>query len=146
MNSGGAGAGVTGCSGGAAGVAGNGGVGLHVLGANSTITIGSSGSVTGGNNGPALNGAGQSNGGIGISGSNLTLVVGGSVSAGTGVFGRANAVSFTGGTNILEILSGATFLGNVVANSAADTLRLGGTANRLRAVGPVRCLSCFRRG
>lgn len=126
---GGSGGAIGSAGGGAAGVAGNGGVGLHVLGANSIVTIGSSGSVTGGNSGPAVNGAGQSNGGDGITGSNLTLVVGGSVSAGTGVFGRANAVSFTGGTNVLEILSGATFLGNVVASSAADTLRLGGTAN-----------------
>lgn len=126
---GGSGGAIGSAGGGAAGVAGNGGVGLHVLGANSIVTIGSSGSVTGGNSGQALNGAGQSNGGVGITGSNLTLVVGGSVSAGTGVFGRANAVSFTGGTNVLEILSGATFLGNVVANSVADTLRLGGTAN-----------------
>ncbi|WP_052129416.1 autotransporter-associated beta strand repeat-containing protein [Sphingomonas sp. 35-24ZXX] len=126
---GGSGGAIGSAGGGAAGVAGNGGVGLHVLGANSIVTIGSSGSVTGGNSGPALNGAGQSNGGDGITGSNLTLVVGGSVSAGTGVFGRANAVSFTGGTNVLEILSGSTFLGNVVASSAADTLRLGGTAN-----------------
>ena len=126
---GGSGGAIGSAGGGAAGVAGNGGVGLHVLGANSIVTIGSSGSVTGGNSGPALNGAEQSDGGVGITGSNLTLVVGGSVSAGTGVFGRANAVRFTGGTNVLEILSGATFLGNVVASSAADTLRLGGTAN-----------------
>jgi autotransporter-associated beta strand protein len=42
---------------------------------------------------------------------------------------RADAVTFTGGTNVLELQAGSTITGNVVAFSAADTFRLGGTAN-----------------
>lgn len=129
---------------GTAGVAGNGGVGLHVLGANSIVTIGASATVTGGNSGPALNGAVQDSGGIGITGSNLTLIVGGFVSGGTGVFGRARAVSFTGGTNVLELQTGATFIGDVVANSAADTLRLGGATDWIFNASLIGSSSQFR--
>jgi uncharacterized protein with beta-barrel porin domain len=42
---------------------------------------------------------------------------------------RANAITFTGGTNVLELQAGYNITGNVVAFSAADTLRLGGTSN-----------------
>jgi hypothetical protein len=39
---------------------------------------------------------------------------------------RANAITFTGGINPLEMRSGSTITGNVVAVSMADTLTLGG--------------------
>ena len=39
---------------------------------------------------------------------------------------RANAITFTGGINPLEMQSGSTITGNVVAVSMADTLTLGG--------------------
>ncbi len=136
--------GAVGTAGGAAGVGGAGGVGLQVLGSNAVVTIGAGGSVQGGNGGPALNGAGQGGGGAGITGANLTLIVGGSVSGGTGVFGRENAVTFNGGTNVLEIQSGATFTGNVVANSAADTLRWGGSTNSTFDVSTIGAAGQFR--
>ena len=40
---------------------------------------------------------------------------------------RANAITFTGGTNVLELQPGSAITGNVVAFSATDTLRLGGS-------------------
>jgi hypothetical protein len=43
--------------------------------------------------------------------------------------GIANAVTFTDGTNVLELQAGSAITGNVVASSASDTLRLGGSAN-----------------
>ncbi|NVO12608.1 MAG: autotransporter domain-containing protein [Rhodoplanes sp.] len=42
---------------------------------------------------------------------------------------RANAITFAGGTNILELQAGSIITGNVVAFSSADTLRLGGNAS-----------------
>ncbi|WP_404366094.1 hypothetical protein AB5I39_10195 [Sphingomonas sp. MMS24-J45] len=126
---GGSGGSVGTAGGGTAGRGGTGGVGLQILGVNSVVTIGASGSVVGGNGGAALGGAGQGGGDAGITGGNLSLIVGGLVRGGTGIFGRADAVTFTGGTNVLEVLAGATFIGNVSANSGADTLRLGGAGN-----------------
>ncbi|MGE0859636.1 MAG: autotransporter-associated beta strand repeat-containing protein, partial [Gammaproteobacteria bacterium] len=70
-------------------------------------------------------------GGVGVTGSDLTVITNGSIHGGLHGDGvtRANAISFTGGTNVLELRSGFSFTGNVVANSAADTLRLGGTTD-----------------
>jgi uncharacterized protein with beta-barrel porin domain len=98
-----------------------------------SLTIINSGSITGGNGGN--NGGDNSNpggaGGAGIAGSNLIITNSGSITgglAGDGVT-RANAIMFTGGTNTLELQAGSSITGNVVAFSAADTLRLGGTNN-----------------
>jgi fibronectin-binding autotransporter adhesin len=69
--------------------------------------------------------------GAGVKGSGITLINAGHIS---GAFNgapqgsvRANAVEFTGGVNSLELRAGYAFDGNVVAFSAADTLKLGGT-------------------
>jgi autotransporter-associated beta strand protein len=48
---------------------------------------------------------------------------------GGNAFGQANAISFTGGTNVLELQAGSAITGNVVAFSAADTFRLGGATS-----------------
>ncbi|RAI39985.1 hypothetical protein CH338_07575, partial [Rhodoplanes elegans] len=59
---------------------------------------------------------------------------GGAAGPGGGSPGAAgaagNAITFSGGTNLLELQAGATITGNVVATGGVnDTLRLGGTAN-----------------
>ncbi|MCP9628668.1 autotransporter domain-containing protein [Rhodopseudomonas palustris] len=111
---------------------GSGGTGLYLASPSYTATI--LGAVRGGNGGaagtgffPAVDGAG----GVGLTGaSNLTVILGSTGSIAGGLSGdgvtRANAVTFTGGTNVFELQSGGTVLGNVVAFSAADTFRLGG--------------------
>jgi len=122
------------------GAGGNGGSGG--FGGASLAGIGGAGG-NGGNGGSA---------GVGISGSDLTIFnsgtiagaaggVGGAGGLGgagttagaTGVGGAAGsssaAIVFTGGVNVLELQSGSTITGAVVAFSAADTLQLGGSAN-----------------
>ena len=102
------------------------------------VTLNNSGSISGGNGGAAganfgLSAPGQAGlGGAGIVGSGLTInnngtIAGGLANGGAGV--RSNAITFTGGTNVLELQAGSIITGNVVAFSAADTLRLGGASN-----------------
>ncbi|WFU81966.1 autotransporter domain-containing protein [Bradyrhizobium sp. CIAT3101] len=134
---------VTGGAGGAGGAGtatnggsgGGGGAGMVFTGGGS-VTVNAT--VSGGNGG-ALGIGGLANGaagagGVGITGSDLSIVVdfGGAVSGGLangGAGARANAISFTGGTNVLELQGGATITGNVTAFSTADTFRLGGSTN-----------------
>src|SRR5262249_56965079 len=79
-----------------------------------------------GGGGSGANGAG----GVAIVGSGLTVINSGTITGGISGGGtQANAITFTGGTNTLELRAGSTITGNVVAFSAADTLALGGTAN-----------------
>jgi uncharacterized protein with beta-barrel porin domain len=128
---------------------GNGGAGNHNVGGNggdggvgvqfttSGATFNNTGSVTGGNGG--LGGAGSNGGtsgvagagGAGISGSGMTVTNSGTITGGMNGDGvtRANAITFTGGTNILQLQAGSTITGNVIAFSAADTLALGGSTN-----------------
>jgi outer membrane autotransporter protein len=72
-------------------------------------------------------------GGIGIVGSNLSVINRGSIAGGfSPVFGgsQANAVSFVGGVNRLELQSGFDFVGNVVVeDGATGTFVLGGDAD-----------------
>jgi len=114
--------------GGTNGAGGAGGTGL----VGSGLTITNSGTITGGNGGAGGQGIGPTGGGgAGIVGSGLTITNSGTISgglSGNGVM-RANAISFTGGTNVLELQAGSSITGNVVAFSAGDTLRLGGAMN-----------------
>nr|WP_275944979.1 autotransporter domain-containing protein [Bradyrhizobium sp. dw_411] len=111
--------------------AGNGGVGV----AGSSLAITNSGTIQGGNGGLFTNAANPGIAGIGgvaISGSDLTIVNSGTIKG--GVSGdvapvQASAINFTGGTNVLEMRAGSAITGNVIAFSAADTFRLGGTGN-----------------
>jgi uncharacterized protein with beta-barrel porin domain len=114
---------------------GDGGVGAQFTTSGATFT--NSGTVTGGNGGAggvgtlsAANGS-PGAGGAGVVGAGLTIVNSGTVSGGLSGDGvtRANAITFTGGTNSLTLQAGSTITGNVVAFSAADTLALGGTSN-----------------
>ena len=113
---------------------GTGGVGLYFSNAaGATLTVNTA--VIGGNGGAG--GAGTflqgsvGAGGAGIVGSNLTIINSATITGGLSGDGttRANAVSFSGGTNLLELRAGSAITGNVVAFSAADTLRLGGAGN-----------------
>jgi uncharacterized protein with beta-barrel porin domain len=109
------------------GAGGTGGAGIQASGAAITNT----GTIQGGAGGGANGGFGGA-GGVGIVGSGLTIVNSGSIAGGLGNGGigaQVNAITFTGGTNILELQAGSTITGTVVAFSGADTFRLGGTSD-----------------
>jgi autotransporter-associated beta strand protein len=62
---------------------------------------------------------------------NLSIINSGSISgglAGDGVT-RANAITFTGGTNTLQLQAGYSFSGNVVDQTGNGTLQFGGSTN-----------------
>jgi uncharacterized protein with beta-barrel porin domain len=107
--------------------AGAGGVGISGTG---LIINNNGGTITGGNGGSGLF-ATAGAGGTGFVGSGLTVINGGAISGGLGGDGvtHANAITFTGGTNALELQPGSSIAGNVVAFSTSDTFRLGGTGN-----------------
>jgi len=112
---------------GSGGTGGAGGAGIQASGAAITNT----GTIQGGAGGDANGGLGGV-GAAGIVGSGLTIVNSGSIAGGVGNNGaaaQANAITFSGGTNALELQSGSTITGSVVAFSTADTFRLGGAAN-----------------
>ncbi|WP_130619115.1 autotransporter-associated beta strand repeat-containing protein [Dyella amyloliquefaciens] len=141
------------------GTAGNGGIGLIGL----ADTVINSGSISGGASTSAIGGAGISGtglsvtnmaggtisggasttgtGGVGITGAGLTIINAGNISGGLGGGGtRASAITFTGGTNSLEIDAGSNITGNVVAFSSADTFILGGSTNAtfsMAQIGPT---------
>lgn len=82
--------------------------------------------------------------GAGVSGANLTIVNDGAIVGGFGA-AQANAVTFTGGTNVLEVQSAPSrIVGNVVAFSAADTLRLGGTGSQVFDTSTIGTSAQFR--
>ncbi|HEX7925810.1 MAG TPA: autotransporter domain-containing protein [Bradyrhizobium sp.] len=99
----------------AAGTGGSGGAG--VTGSNATIN--NSGTITGGTGGAAGTGvtpgvAGGS--GAGISGDNLTITNSGSISGASG----ANAITFTGGSNFLQLQGGWSLNGNLAVNGSGS--------------------------
>jgi uncharacterized protein with beta-barrel porin domain len=124
------GAGGSGTGVGTSGNGGDGGVGAQFASTGATFT--NSGTITGGNGGAggtggAANGSAGA-GGAGIVGAGLSVINSGTIVGGLGGDGvtRANAITFNGGTNTLELRAGSSITGNVVAFSAADTLALGG--------------------
>ncbi len=117
------------------GTGGSGGAGIS--GAGLTITNTTTGSIAGGADAPG------GNGGAGISASSTTVINSGSITRGSSAT-PANAITFTGGTNVLELRAGSTITGNVVAFSAADTLRLGGGTNASLNVGLIGSAAQFR--
>jgi uncharacterized protein with beta-barrel porin domain len=107
---------------------GTGGAGISGSG----LTIVNSGTITGGNGGVAGGGAPAGGlGAAGIVGSNITVINSGTIIAGLAPSGaNANAITFNGGTNVLELRAGSAILnGPVIAFSPADTFRLGGSAD-----------------
>jgi outer membrane autotransporter protein len=119
---------------------GDGGAGVELV-SGSTVVNTASGTITGGAGGggrvslinavPTSPGAG----GAGITGSGISVVNAGTIAGGAGATGtgwtpvNGDAIQFTGGVNSLEIWSTSNITGNVVAFSAADTLKLGGTTS-----------------
>ncbi|WP_321335246.1 autotransporter domain-containing protein [Breoghania sp.] len=116
---------------------GNGGAGGAGIAGNN-LTIENYETITGGAGGRGGAGgtsimasAGQAgsegSGGVGILGSNLTIVNKRDIFGGLSASGvRANAIEFTGGTNTLELWSGSSITGNVVAGGTHDTLIMAG--------------------
>jgi fibronectin-binding autotransporter adhesin len=107
---------------------------------NGGVIIGGEGdhSVSGGTNGVA-GGTGSGgapgyipqtpssgNGGTGIIGANLAVLNDGVITGGDSLFGRANAITFTGGANTLSLRNGSIITGNVVVEGGATgSLTLG---------------------
>lgn len=104
------------------GAGGSGGAGLYFTSTGAkTVFIGSSAQVTGGNGGMggaggAVNGS-HGVGGAAIVGSNLSLILGSNSTISGGLNGsgtvRANAITFTGGTNALTLNSSTTLRGDI---------------------------------
>jgi autotransporter-associated beta strand protein len=128
----------------AGGDGGNGGIGVY---ANGPATIINSGSITGGSSGNAgtanLGTAAGTVGdaGVGIVGADLTVINSGTIAGGlqTGGYGPVNAITFTGGSNVLEIQAGSSISGNVVG-TGTDTFRLGGATDStfdVSSIGPA---------
>lgn len=123
---------LAGTSANAAGDGGNGGIGVYASG---PATIINSGSIMGGTSGDAgtassafASAAGApGTAGVAILGADLTVINSGTISGGlqTGGWGPVNAITFTGGSNILELRAGSVITGNVVG-TGTDTFRLGG--------------------
>lgn len=113
------------------GFGGNGGDGVVFTGGGTLVN---SGSIVGGNGGAAGFGGVSDGlaglGGVGITGTNLSIINSGSITGGLVGDGstRANAISFTGGSNVLELRAGSIITGDV-AGTYSDTLRLGGTSD-----------------
>ncbi|WP_448954348.1 autotransporter family protein [Labrys neptuniae] len=128
------GSGGTGTTAGVGGNGGNGGSGGAAV-VDSDATITNTGIIQGGNAGvvgaPAAGGvAGTMNaGGVGITGSGLNVIDSGTIAGGLSGATRSNAITFTGGTNRLEVQAGYNIVGNVQAFSNADTFALGGSTN-----------------
>ena len=111
---------------------GNGGAGGAALSL-SQSSLNNAGTISGGKGGAGGTGssAGATGvGGVGITGSNLAVINSGTINGGlSGTGTRAAAITFTGGTNSLELDSGSTITGNVVAVAGGnDTLALGGSS------------------
>jgi uncharacterized protein with beta-barrel porin domain len=114
-------------------MAGSGGTGMSFTGTSATLL--NSGAVTGGAGGVGIvdefgNRAAAGTGGVGIVGTGLTIINSGTIRGGLSGDGktRANAITFTGNNNILEVRSGSEVIGNVVG-AGSDTFRLGGAVN-----------------
>jgi hypothetical protein len=94
-----------------------------------------SGTIEGGNGGAAgtsVSGAWGSGGvgGLGVVGEGLHLINAGTIRGGFGDGGaQANAITFTGGSNILELHSTSKAEGVVAVTSGTGTLRLGGATD-----------------
>lgn len=124
------------------GSGGAGGVGL----AGSSLSLILNGTITGGDGG--VKGTGNKAdgadglGGVGIVGEGLiiTLGNGGRIAGGHSGDGttRANAITFTGGANRLELQAGSTIIGNIDASAGtSDTFVLGGPTDSSFDVGRI---------
>lgn len=86
-------------------------------------------------------------GGIAVVGANATVVNAGTITGGknwAASSGIANAIQFIGGVNSLELQARSSINGNVVAFSAADTLKLGGAADASFDVSAIGAAAQYR--
>ncbi|CCD84168.1 putative Outer membrane autotransporter [Bradyrhizobium sp. ORS 285] len=117
----------------AGGNGGSGGSGV-IFAAGGTLV--NSGIIAGGSSGGSGSGQGGTGSGQmglagdGVRGSNLAIINSGTISGGNDAGGNlfGNAITFTGGSNTLEIWASSIINGNVVG-AGSDTFRLGGAAN-----------------
>ncbi|MBR0715079.1 autotransporter domain-containing protein [Bradyrhizobium liaoningense] len=116
----------------AAGDGGNGGAAVYFAGGGTLIN---SGSIAGGDAGSAGTASSSAThgsdglGGAGVVGADLTIINSGSISGGWNDGStRANAITFIGGSNVLELWAGSVINGNVVG-TGTDTFRLGGSTD-----------------
>lgn len=114
-------------------------------------SIFNAGQIIGGDGGAGGTGAtygAHGLGGAGIVGSNLSIVTSGEISGGLGGDGitQADAITFTGGSNRLELHDGYSFTGNVVSQGGGAALALGGDASPADAfdVGSVASTGLFQ--
>ena len=117
-------------------VSGSGGSGGHGVFLTGNSTLINSGTITGGNGGAAgdiavgATAGTPGAGGVGVIGSGITVINTGIISGGfgnNGVGNQADALTFTGGTNVYQG-TGGTLNGNVTVNTGA-TLNVIGTLN-----------------
>lgn len=117
---------------------GRGGDGINGTGL--TITNNAGAAISGGNGGLGTGTGPVGAGGSGISGSNVTIVNAGAIIGGLDGSSalRANALTFTGGINRLELQAGWSLTGKVNAFAGiSNTLALGGAANSSFAVSNI---------
>lgn len=109
---------------------GDGGVGIIFNASSASFT--NLGGVLGGNGGSGGSSQGKPGaGGAGIVGGDLTIINDGTIAgglAGDGVT-RANAIVFTGGTNVLALRANSNIQGNVVLTAGTASLTLSGRDN-----------------
>jgi fibronectin-binding autotransporter adhesin len=119
------------------GKGGLGGIGVQFLGTGAVLT--NEGSISGGAGGASAAAGYGGAGGAGVSGGSLKVINSGLILGGVDSSGgtHANAITFTGGVNTLEIDLGSTIIGNVAAFSNADTLVLGGNVGGTFAVSAI---------
>jgi uncharacterized protein with beta-barrel porin domain len=116
-------------AGGAGGPAGSGGLGAAGI-VGTGLTIINAGTISGGNGGAGGVGipvGANALGGAGIIGTGITIINSSAITGGLSGDGatRANAVTFAGGSNLLELRAGSTITGNVIG-TGGDTFQLGG--------------------
>lgn len=127
------------------GSGGDGGIGVY---SSSTSTFANSGRIVGGNGG---NGGANGFGGAGFfaATSGAIIVNSGTISGGFagGHIGaeafRANAITFAGGNNVLELRAGSIINGNVVGNGS-DMFRLGGDTDATFDVSQIGASAQYR--
>lgn len=131
--------------GGNGGNGGDGGQGVFLTNGNRLVN---SGTITGGNGGIGGAGGGggvggtPGQGGAGIVGADLTIINSGTISGGLSGDGvtRANSITFTGGTNLLNALAGSSLIGNLTIPAGSTITGTGVstiTGNYTQAAGSI---------
>ena len=149
-------------TGGTASAEGNGGAGLALLAGGTVVNAGTirGGTADGQSSnflgvsagGTGSGGAAGGTGGIkvgtngaGITGAGVTVINSGSIAGGNAFGTQANAITFTGGVNRLELWAGSTITGNVDATAGtSSTLALGGATGSSFDVSQIGTAAQYR--